>query len=682
MLSYLVAVAASVPALNLAERVAEKQRPAIKQLWRGVGALSLGGGIWAMHFIAMLAFEPPVPFTFEPTLTILSLVIAIVICYVVMWVIGRPELSLPLAFVASVCAGIGIAGMHYTGMAAMQSVAQQFYRGDLFVLSILIAIVASFAALLLANFFRGRSGPKVNAFKGLACVIMGGAIWSMHFTGMSALTLAVPADIEINTIIDNTAGNVSMAIAIAITTILIIAASVIAMRVVKFLEQKDQQLKQLTQHDRLTGLLNGETFASLLNERLLKSQRGAISPFTLLYVDLDNFHRVNNSLSHTAGDQVILTTKRRIRAVLSDDDLLCRLVGDEFLILKSLPFNKDTQDTARRIVEQLSAPYELDDFRIKLSASIGVAHAPQHGHDYDTLLRSAHIAMRYAKKSGGNKATLFDSSLNQELQDDIELEHDLQVAIQQQQLTPYYQPLINARTGEVVALEALARWQHPQQGFISPERFVSLAENAGFVSDLDNAIFTQACADVKQLRNMGHSRLRVSVNCSALNLTNAHLPEYIANTLKQNQLTADALTIEVTENALMSNLSLAIDLLSKIRDLGVRVSIDDFGSGYSSLAYLSKLPVDTLKVDRSFIQHIPKQKQDMAITNAIIAMAHKLDLKVVAEGVETIEQLDFLRQNDCDVLQGYYFSKPLPLHKLTQWLADYRPTNNVRSLRL
>lgn len=234
-----------------------------------------------------------------------------------------------------------------------------------------------------------------------------------------------------------------------------------------------------------------------------------------------------------------------------------------------------------------------------------------------------------------------------------------------------YQPIVDGRSGEPVSLEALVRWQHPQQGFISPERFVGLAEQHGFVAELDAWVARRACVDLVTLLDEGYD-LRVAVNCSALNLSNPQMPEVVAHILERTGLDPARLTVEVTENALMNSLGAAVRSLNAVRELGVKVSIDDFGSGYSSLAYLRKLPVNTLKVDRAFVQEIAEQANDRAITAAIIAMAHKLGLRVVAEGVEEEVQLAYLRENGCDYIQGYYYSRPLPLTELRGWLAARR----------
>ena len=310
----------------------------------------------------------------------------------------------------------------------------------------------------------------------------------------------------------------------------------------------------------------------------------------------------------------------------------------------------------------------LDGHRLQVTPSIGIALLPDHGNTPADLLKRADIALYRAKDSGRNAIQLFRSTMQDAASARLRLENDLRLALARGEFELHFQPQVDARDGKVVGAEALLRWQHPQQGFISPERFVGLAEQHGFVAELDTWVARRACADLVGLLEEGHD-LRMAVNCSALNLSNPQMPAVVARILERTGLEPARLTVEVTENALMNSLGAAIRTLDAVRELGVKVSIDDFGSGYSSLTYLRQLPVDTLKVDRAFVREIAEQANDRAITAAIIAMAHKLGLKVVAEGVENIEQLDMLRQFGCDQVQGYLISKALPLAELARFLV-------------
>lgn len=668
LLSYLIASAAGFTALNMAERVSREQN---RELWRWVGAWALGGGIWSMHFVAMLAFSAPLPFSYDIGITLLSLLIAIGVSYVVMRVIGHERLRLWQSMAAAIVAGCGIATMHYTGMAAIRSAASQHYDPRLFALSILIAIAASLAALLLAGYFRGQSGRRANWLRLLASLIMGGAIASMHFTGMAALTLSVPVGHPLQPAASQE-DHLLLGAAIGLIALLIILLGALVGWADQRLRQERRQLHQLTRqldtlthYDGLTGLLNGQAFSQMLDTTLATAPpHGA----TLLFIDLDNFKRINGSLGHGRGDELLRQVGARIRSVLGREDLLARFSGDEFCAFAlNAPLQQGSQ-LAERILTQIRQPFSLESGQLSLTASIGISRYPQDASDAGQLLKQAGIALGHCKRQGRNRCLSFSTQLEHDAQQELSLEQELRLALNRDALQVYYQPILSTRADQVIALEALVRWQHSELGVISPERFVRIAEQHGFIHELDIWVLKRACRDLKWLHNNGHRKLHLGVNCSALSLLQPHLVKAMEIELQRADLPLSSLTLEVTENALMHDLSAAQTQLDKIRAMGMTISIDDFGTGYSSLQYLSRLPVDSLKVDRSFIREIPGSSSGMAITSAIIAMAHKLKLRVVAEGVENIEQLVFLQEQQCDLLQGYLFSKPLPLDELHTWL--------------
>jgi diguanylate cyclase (GGDEF)-like protein len=671
LLAYLIASAAGFTALNMAERVGVSRGQG-RELWRWIGAWALGGGIWSMHFVAMLAFKVPLALAYDLPMTLLSLLIAIAVSYVVMHVIGRPQLRAWQAAAAAIVAGCGIAAMHYTGMAAIRSAASQHYDPRLFGLSILIAILASLAALLLAGYFRGQIGPKANWLRLLASLIMGAAIVSMHFTGMAALTLSVPADLPLQAPASQD-GHVLLGSAIAIVALLIILIGAVAgwadqrLRHERLqLSRLAEQLDTLTHYDALTGLLNGQSFIQLLTSTLdCAPPHGA----SLLFIDLDNFKRINDSLGHGRGDELLQQVAQRIRGVLGREDLLARFSGDEFCALALNAPSQSGAELAERILAQIRQPFRLESGQLSLSASIGISRYPEDARDANQLLKQAGIALGHCKRQGRNRCRGFSTELEQDAQQDLSLEQELRLALHGDALEVHYQPILAGSGNRVVALEALVRWRHSELGTISPERFVSIAEHHGFVHELDLWVFRRACRDLRLLRKEGHAQLHLSVNCSAQSLLQPNLTKNLEIELQRADLPINALNLEVTENALMRDLGAAQEQLGRIRALGMSISIDDFGTGYSSLQYLSRLPVDTLKVDRSFVSKIPGSASDMAITSAIIAMAHKLDLQVVAEGVESVEQMLFLQENHCDLLQGYLFSRPLALAELRIWLA-------------
>ncbi|TLX58739.1 bifunctional diguanylate cyclase/phosphodiesterase [Stutzerimonas nosocomialis] len=680
VLAYLIASAAAFTALVMANQVGQSVSGRGREIWRWVGALALGGGIWSMHFVAMLAFKAPIEIAYDHRITLVSLLIAVAVSYVVMRLLSRERLTPAQYLLAAVAAGVGIAAMHYSGMAAIRSIATTYYEPLTFALSVLIAIGASLAALVLAFHFRGRHGHQLQLQRVLCSLVMGLAIVSMHFTGMHAMTLAVPADQVLPPLSHAGAHSQdSLGMAIAVVALLIIAAGIAASWAERrYAEQRqvldlvESQLNAITHYDPLTNLFNGRAFTQMVTQVLAAHQQPH-QGLSVLVIDLDNFKRINDSLGHRAGDLALQQVAQRIRGVLGPKDVLARFSGDEFCILALLDGPAQAEQLAERILEQLRPPFALAGAQLQLTASIGISHHPLDGTSFDELFKHAGLAVGQCKASGRNRSLRFDPALMLRAREDLSLEQDLRRSLNEGLLEVHYQPIVDARDGRVLGLEALARWSHPQHGPISPERFVSLAEQHGFVTELDAWVGRRACADLRHLHKIGYDWLRVAVNCSALNLSNAALPRGIAAVLAEVGLEPSKLTLEVTENALMNNLNSAVEILDAIRTQGIKISIDDFGSGYSSLAYLRKLPVDTLKIDRSFIVELNEQNSDRAITAAIIAMAHKLELKVVAEGVEDRVQLSYLQENGCDMIQGYLFSRPLPLPMLVDWLAQRAP---------
>ena len=673
VLAYLIASAAGYTALAMADWVTNSRSRRGSELAKLIGAVALGGGIWSMHFLAMLSFKIGIHVHYAPLQTLASLLIAIAVSYTVMHLIGRESLTTPQYGLAALAAGLGIATMHYTGMLAMQSVAIQLYDPLLVVVSVVVASLASLGALLLAFRLRGRTGLRTLWLRLLGSLVLGFAIVSMHFTGMAALTLAVPIGFEPDGLAEVNQ-HLELGLGIALGTLFIIMVGLLAAWAgERFhaqrlrLERVSTTLDQITLHDPLTHLLNGASFIQTVDRAIGQARTG--EQFALLMLDIDHFKRINDSLGHALGDELLIQMAQRIRAVLDNDLPLARYAGDEFSLLLPLGQRGDSQPLAMRLLEQLRPPFELAGQRIAMTFSLGIAHYPQDGANAGQLLRSAGLAVGHCKRSGRNRSQRFTTELQRDADDLLSLEMDLRQALAQGGLHVAYQPIVDP-AGAPVALEALVRWQHPVLGPLSPERFVRVAEETGLIAELDGWVMRQACADLAQLHREGHAELRVSVNCSALNLSDRLLPQSIARTLQAEDLPASALILEVTENALMHSLNVAVEVLGEIRTLGVRVSIDDFGSGYSSLAYLSRLPVDSLKVDRAFVRTIPKQSNDMAIAAAIIAMAHKLGLNVVAEGVETSEQRQFLQANGCNFMQGYLFGRPMPLPQLRTWLQQ------------
>lgn len=696
LVAYLVACAASFATLDMAERVAHADDPSSQRLWRWIGATCLAGGIWAMHFIGMLAFQAPIEIQYDLPITLFSLLIALLASWLAMYTLSHAQPSLVLYLKTALLIGLGIAGMHYVGMAAMQSRATAYYEPSLFALSIAIAIGASFAALWVAGYLREGSGMAHQLLKYSAALILGAGIFSMHFTGMAALQLVLPEGNLPATPVDTSQLQLGLTVALIILLILSSAISAALFdkklqnkendlrRVNALLSQLDQArmaLQQVANYDALTNLINRRGFNQIFAEKLSqKTTEGGM--LAVMFLDIDHFKRINDSLGHDAGDALLKVIANHIKgSVRSHEDVVARFGGDEFCILISLRDRDEARNMAQRIMAKMKEPIELAGRRMVMTTSIGISLFPEDGSTCEELLKHADLALYQSKGAGRNGLHFFSSSLKNRATLELQLEEELRHALREENgLTLYYQPIFELKTGRVTKLEALIRWQHPIRGLLTPDSFISIAENNGLIAELDNWVLRRACKDLGELSKHGCEDLKIAWNCSPLNLAREELADEIENALRTAGVAPERLELEVTENALMGNIADTLVLLRQIRALGVSLSIDDFGTGYSSLAYLKRLPLNTLKIDRSFILDIPKATADMEIVQAIIVMAHTLHLQVVTEGVESLEQYEFLERSGCDFIQGYLLSRPVPLDELRPVLEEINQRKQSHSV--
>ena len=440
-------------------------------------------------------------------------------------------------------------------------------------------------------------------------------------------------------------------------------------------ERKSAQtrLERLAYHDNLTGLGTRLTFIRNLEQRLTHS---AAAPTCLLLVDIDNFKRINDSLGHTTGDKLLISLALRLRNSLSPLGKLARLASNEFAVQLDGIDQAQGQRLAEQVLQTLSKPLFVDNQLINVSGSIGLACAPLHGNDPQTLLKHAGLALHKAKANGKQQLQVFNQSLNAEADYKLFIESNLRRALQQDELEVFYQPKLNLKTGQLQGVEALLRWNHPERGMINPDQFISVAEETGQIIPIGKWVASQACALSKQLLALGLGECQVAINVSPKQFSDPHLVSAIAAILDEQQLPGHLLEIELTESLLLEATDSTREQLLALKALGLSLAMDDFGTGYSSLSYLKKYPIDVLKIDRSFIRDIPHDQDDMEITAAVIAMAHKLKLKVVAEGVETAAQLAFLRRQHCDTGQGYLFDRPMPVAELIERLRGYPGRSN------
>jgi diguanylate cyclase (GGDEF)-like protein/PAS domain S-box-containing protein len=434
-------------------------------------------------------------------------------------------------------------------------------------------------------------------------------------------------------------------------------------------KQDEEMIRHLAYFDALTGLPNRMLFDDRLAQALAHSRRRGARGLAVMFLDLDRFKTINETLGHGAGDELLRTVASRLSGVLREEDTVARLGGDEFLFL--LPEIDDVEDAARvarKVLAELVTPFSVHGHELHVTASVGIAMFPHDGGDAETLVRNADSALYRAKEQGGNRCQLYAPAMNAIAFKRLVLENSLRRAIERGELRLHYQPLVSLHDGTYVGVEALIRWEHPELGLVSPAEFIPLAEETGLIVQLTHWVLHTACRQMKEWQDAGVELATVSVNISAQHFSAANLPVAVSEALAAAGLDGRHLCLELTESVMMENVEETIATLLELKKLEVKISIDDFGTGYSSLSYLKRLPIDTLKIDQSFVRNTPADADDAAIAMLIISMAHSLDLSVVAEGVETEEQMRLLRSQQCDIMQGYLVSRPLPGAEMTEML--------------
>ncbi|NRR31323.1 EAL domain-containing protein [Oxalobacteraceae bacterium] len=447
-------------------------------------------------------------------------------------------------------------------------------------------------------------------------------------------------------------------------------------------KQAEERIHHLAYYDALTGLPNRSLLTKLVDQALHVAQRSKLHG-CLLFIDLNRFKLINDTLGRAVGDELLCEVARRFRAVLRDQDLVARLGGDEFAVgLFDIGQHFEASTVATKLLDALHEPFIIDGHDLRVGGSIGISVYPQDGSDAETLLRLADIAMYRAKQGGvddGDHITFYSQDMNQGMQERMRIESGLRHALGNGQLMLHYQPKFSIASGKIIGAEALVRWAHPERGLIPPAEFIPLAEATGLVVPLGEWVLETACAQAQAWKEAGLPPVRLAVNVSAREFT-AGLPGRVLDTLTRYGLEPSWLELEITESTLMNNIDRVIGIMDRITALGVTLSLDDFGTGYSSLSYLKRFPIDTLKIDRSFTTGIPDDANDCAIASTIISIAQQLKHKVIAEGVETLEQLAFLKSSGCDEVQGFLFSRPLPAAEFEAALrVNWTPGSDERA---
>jgi diguanylate cyclase (GGDEF)-like protein len=694
--SIAIAVFAAYVTLDLAKRVRSTDAQVARGWW-AAGSLTMGSGIWSMHFTGMLAFSlPGVPLGYGWLPTVLSWAAAVGVSGIALWVASHGRLRVPRLAFGAAAMGAGICAMHYTGMHALDVAPGITWSVPLVAASAAIAVGASAVALLIFFWLRTLNERQGTRYQVAAAVLMGLAISGMHYTGMAAAEFA-PGTVCLSA--GQLAGGPLGSI-IVLATVLLLAMTLCTSlldarmqtkttRLATSLSDSNAKLQsavdELQRHafiDALTGLPNRLLFEDRLAHAAARHKRSdgrsarATDRLAVFFIDLDGFKAINESLGHAAGDEVLRQAAERLRAHGRESDTLARVGGDEFLLLiEDAQDGADAVVMARRLLELVAMPYDVAGQRVEISTSIGIVLFPDQA-DSERLVAHADAAMRAAKRAGGNTCVLFEARMDEGASEQLNLQNDLRHAIERGELSLHYQPKIDARHGRVCGVEALLRWHHPQRGAVGPALFIPIAERFGLIHALGDWVIDEACRQMRAWSAHG-LKLRVAINLSARQLTQHDLAERIRGALERNGISPSRLCCEITESVAMDDLAVTQRAFDALVRLGVQLSIDDFGTGHSSLAYLRKLPATQLKIDRTFVKDVDSDADARAIVDAVVHLAHALGLRVVAEGVETEAQREVLLELGGDELQGYLIARPMPAVALLEWLQRHEALQPV-----
>lgn len=791
-LSIVVAIFSASVALDISSRL--KYAKNVSRIrWVTAGAFILGLGIWAMHFIGMLAFHLPVEVSYHFGLVVLTILPAVLSCGIAFYIISSPLTTRMNLLTGAFFISTGIVSMHYLGMEAMRMEAVISYNPLLWAASALIAFAASYIGLSLLYYL--PDVPRFHWRQLSSAVLIGLAVSGMHYTGMAAAHFS-PSDHAVGHSTQFSANSTLLAYGIGAGMLMLLLLTLASVRTDKRLEvqteesemkfksiiesakdaiivadfqgsivqwnqgaqsifgysqeeilglnistiiperfkkahkdgmaayretrvphvigntveltgarkdgsefllemsvgtwetekgvffssilrditerkMSEEKINNLVYLDPLTGLPNRRLFNDRLDALLRQADERGMN-FSLFYMDLDNFKMINDRFGHSIGDLFLKSVTERLQSQISAKDTLSRLGGDEFILLVPNTEYSKAANRAQEMIAALNEPFHFENEELFTSVSVGISMYPSDGSDSETLIKNADIAMYRAKEEGKNGFQFFTQDMNEVISRKSRLATGLRKGLEQGEFSIHYQPQISLATEEIIGVEALLRWNHPNWGSISPGEFIPIAEETGSITKIGEFVLEEACRQNKAWQDAGLSPFRVAVNISARQFAQKDLTQVVSSVLKKTGLDPHYLELELTET-IIQNAESAIATMQELASLGVHLSIDDFGTGYSSLSYLKLFPIDTLKIDQHFTRNIKEDSKDAALVKTIIRMAHDLELNVIAEGVETQEQLEFLKMEQCNQAQGYYFNRPLPPHEIEAIYYTIKP---------
>jgi diguanylate cyclase (GGDEF)-like protein len=650
VLSFALATTAAYSALNLISQVSDSSGK-VRRLWLISGACVLGSGIWAIHYVGIMASRFPFEVNYDPVRTILSLLVGVLFYYLAFRITSAPRLRRWRLVIGGILLGSGISTMHYIGMSSMKIVAKIYYDTWIQVCAVILVMLSSYIGLYLYRKCKECTG--FSRWKLYSALFIGFSITGFHYTSIRASHFEYNSLLGIKPYFMET--DVVLLMGVSLVTLFMLAVSGGAV----FLDR--HVLERMAYYDPLTELPNRHGLERYFKDEFFGSRSGAV-----FFVDLDRFKSINDTLGHDIGDMLLQEVAGRLRCSVGSKGKVFRLGGDEFLIALPECTVGDAQEVAEYILLDLTKFYSIQGNELYVTASMGISMTPAHGTDRSALMKAADTALYTSKDSGKNKFSVFDQEMNRHQLRRMSLEKDLRKALARSEFMIVYQPKWDSFMNVTVGLEALLRWRHPEHGIISPAEFIPIAEETGLIVPITYWMLHDVCSQNMLWHKEEIANVAVSINMSARMFEGGGLYDVVEEALTRSGLEPHFLELEITESIAMNNMEETVAQLSRLRMLGVRVSLDDFGTGFSSLGNLDEIPVNTLKIDQVFIRK-SKMHSKKAIISNIIAIATNLNMEVVAEGVETPEQIELLQSLGCRVMQGYYYGRPMPVHELGQW---------------
>lgn len=640
----IVCIAGSVMTMRLFDR-AKRFSASNRAIWVVLSGVAGGSAIWTTHFVAMLGFHPPTEYAYAPLLTIASFGFAVIFTAAGLYLATSTEDGVRLEAGGAVI-GIGIAIMHFTGMAGLEVAGRIEWDWPLVAAAIALGLL--FGAL--ATNRAGRATTAPGKLLGVAAMVM--AICSMHFTAMGAAVFIPDPSVSVS---HNVFSRELMALAVLATMSIVTGLALYVLDARSQREMLDG-FRHAALHDTLTGLPNRAFLSERLPDMLDAGARTGLKA-AVLVIDLDRFKDVNDVHGHTAGDALLQCLTQRLKEVMSPGEFVARVGGDEFIAVKQdVGRQEEVLHFAQRLVACISLPVAHRDRTLSVGASLGISVYPTDADDADELIGVADLAMYRAKKQVGHKICFYDQSMDEGRRTKSALSMDLYGAVERNELVLYYQSQIDVTTGETSGFEALLRWNHPQRGLILPAEFIPIAEETGLILPIGEWVLRTACAEAARWQKP----YKLAVNIAAAQLTQSGLPRLLHGILLETGLAASRLELEITEATIIDDVNGTLRVVRQLKALGVTIAMDDYGTGYSSLSTLRLFPFDKIKIDRSFVDDVITNTASSAIVKATILLAKSLDIPVLAEGVETRENLEFLRVAGCAEAQGFLFALPQP----------------------